>query len=455
MGPSHTLNPKGLAHSLPALALLLLTSSPFLAAASASAPDPASASPPAEAELICHTDNPAECYPRVFSATDEFQVVREDQDLPPGLHVRLDVQTGERQAKLHDPAEADAGALAGLPVDRSVVVVDGGGGALDPDQIPRGAPAYEPVGRVKAPQAQDEGFARALAAAKDARPDGDDAALVAALEVLEDLAHDMYYGLQLASDAAAVRALLCLLAAPGAGPAPDAPDAALTRRPDFLAASALAAAVRNNPPALAAVAASWDAAVSAPCEPPSPGRPSLRAEFYARLAPPPGAAGRAHAHATRVRLAVLDGLLRAPALRDEFLARGGAAQLLRILLHPGAGADDDDDAWAPRRAKVARLVADTFLDEEAGATLGVWPPPLPRAEAPAPEEGEGEGEGATGCCAGEGALDDACWEFHLEAIGRASERDAAWSRPLLDLLRRRRPSSAPAAEQLSPVRDEL
>ena len=30
-------------------------------------------------DLICHTDNEAECYPKVFQATKEFQKVRHDR----------------------------------------------------------------------------------------------------------------------------------------------------------------------------------------------------------------------------------------------------------------------------------------------------------------------------------------------------------------------------------------
>src|SRR5436305_9531395 len=78
----------------------------FLAAASASSlEDTSSPSPSAEAGLICHTTNPSECYPRIFRARTEFHVVHEDQHLPPGLHVRLNVETGLKEAKLYDPSE--------------------------------------------------------------------------------------------------------------------------------------------------------------------------------------------------------------------------------------------------------------------------------------------------------------------------------------------------------------
>jgi nucleotide exchange factor SIL1 len=38
----------------------------------------------------------------LFIPTNEWQPIRKDQGIPRGLHVRLNVQTGEREAKLLD-----------------------------------------------------------------------------------------------------------------------------------------------------------------------------------------------------------------------------------------------------------------------------------------------------------------------------------------------------------------
>ncbi|KAI0175678.1 hypothetical protein GGR52DRAFT_323592 [Hypoxylon sp. FL1284] len=402
-----------------------------VSSASASASSSPSESPSAEAELICHTDNPAECYPKVFSATEEFQVVREDQDLPPGLHVRLDIQTGQKQAKLYDPKENPA--LEGLPVDRSVVVVDPEASDDDQPQARPGAPAYEPVGAVKAPKQKNEGFLRALETVKKDPGLAPSDELDAALQDLEDLSHDMYYGLQIAEDSEALRALFCLLAErDGAAVAPDRP---LTERPGFLASSVLASSIRNNPPALRAVEASWDAVVAGRCRDPAANKGS---GLYARLEPtsePGTAADTAEAYFARLDLAVWDGLLKSPRIKAEFLKNDGMRNFLRILLRRG-------NAWEDRRAKVARIVSDVFLDDEAGAVLGVWPT----------ESAPGDAAAACGK-GGPDALDEGCWEHHLEAIGLDS-RDAGWSEPLLDMLRRRRPDSTrPASRQ--PTRDEL
>ena len=41
----------------------------------------------------------------VFIPTSEWQTLKKDQGIPRGLHVRLNVQTGEREAKLLDGTE--------------------------------------------------------------------------------------------------------------------------------------------------------------------------------------------------------------------------------------------------------------------------------------------------------------------------------------------------------------
>ena len=72
-----------------------------------SAPAPAR-SPEADTELICHTHRLSDCYPAVFQPTEEFQVIHDDQSIPPGLHVRLDLATGLKEARLNVPEPEDA-----------------------------------------------------------------------------------------------------------------------------------------------------------------------------------------------------------------------------------------------------------------------------------------------------------------------------------------------------------
>ncbi|KAH7035207.1 uncharacterized protein B0I36DRAFT_89513 [Microdochium trichocladiopsis] len=442
--------------------LVLLISSPLAGAGAAPAapPPPASQqSPSADSpDLICHTENPAECYPRIFSATHEFQVVHDDQDLPPGLHVQLDMQTGQKVAKIYNPNEQDDPALEGLPVDHSVVLVDQHPDSEAADNSrqagPRpGAPAYEPHGVIKEPREQNTEFAHSRSIVKDhvALPDGVEAGtLVPALAELEDLSHDMYYGLKISEDADLVQALFCILLERDMDAyhttmeqTSDASKTGMEERPDFLASSILAAAIRNNPASLAALEKSWAAGGlmdrSCRLQP-----VSLKDTLYDNLAPSSlsssssmsTAQSRFESDQTRLTLAVLRGLLKSPVIRDEFLASGGMRQFLQILLTP-------DEAWAARKDKVARIVADTFLDTDAGAVTGVWP-----------RNDEGGSSSSTAAAAtpdvvcgtaaqsGAGWDDGSCWDHHLKTVIKNGQ-GGDWAKDLLALLQAARAPQTP------------
>ncbi|KAI0191763.1 nucleotide exchange factor SIL1 [Xylaria flabelliformis] len=380
-----------------------------------SASSPPVISPAAETELICHTDNPAECYPKVFSPTEEFQVVHDDQDLPPGLHVQLDVQTGRKQAKLYNPDEENP-ALAGLPVNQEVIIVDPEAPQENEPSIPAGAPAYEPVGMVKAPREKNEGFSQALQTIRKtcARWQSiDSSTLNEALQLLDDLSHDMYYGLQIAEDTESVRSLFCLLSYKDKTEGDEQPFA---QRADFLASSILSAAVGNNARALAAIEKSWPDITEKQCK---GGSHSIKHELFHRLAPTsePGTKQESEeAETTRVYLAVISGLLKSPKIRAEFLENNGMQNFLQILLR------DNDGVWESRKAKVARIVSDTFLDEDFGATPGLWPK---------------KQQIDAGNCAESGpqSFGDECWEYHLKKISQGNGAPD-WSQQLLSLIKR-------------------
>lgn len=53
---------------------------------------------------ICSETNPRDCYPKSFTPTKEWQVVREGQEVPPGLDFKINLETGLKEAKLLDSA---------------------------------------------------------------------------------------------------------------------------------------------------------------------------------------------------------------------------------------------------------------------------------------------------------------------------------------------------------------
>ena len=65
-------------------------------------------SPEAHTDLICHTSYASECYPAIFQPTEYFQLIHDDQSIPPGLHVRLDLTTGLKEARLNVAESDDA-----------------------------------------------------------------------------------------------------------------------------------------------------------------------------------------------------------------------------------------------------------------------------------------------------------------------------------------------------------
>ena len=95
--------------------LLLLCATTLLASADHSFDIDPNPSPEASTSLICPNLNPSDCYPTLFQPTIHFQRIRPNQSLPPGLHVRLNLQTGEKEARLNVPEENEG--------DKEAVVV--------------------------------------------------------------------------------------------------------------------------------------------------------------------------------------------------------------------------------------------------------------------------------------------------------------------------------------------
>ncbi|KAK7923951.1 hypothetical protein PG985_006005 [Apiospora marii] len=392
------------------IAFLLLSFVVSSIATVSSPPAPASASPSAEGDLICHTNNPAECYPKVFSPTDEFQLVHDDQDLPSGLHVRMNIWTGEKEAKLNVPGAEDV-ALEGLPVEQAVMVVDPDLSEAKPN-IPSGAPVYEPVGVVKEPKEKEPGFFQALESVKlhgNAAFSADSSVLEDALAELEDFSHDMYYGQQIAGDEDILRALFHLLTKRDTEEVTKRPYA---DRRDFLAATTLASALQNNPPALKDVETVWDSLMGGQA---SSGEQSLKDAFYGQLKPraEQGSADAANeATWMRALLAVVGKLLKSDKIRSEFLDNKGMEDFLRILMTKGP-------EWEPARARVARIVMDNFLDENVGAKTGVWPPRFTTQVYVCDTEGR--------------EFDDSCWVLYLGRIIKDRPQDT-WAQELYSML---------------------
>ena len=222
----------------------------------AAAASPVTSGVSTASELICPKDR-TECYPKIFEATSEFQAVQEGQSVPAGLHVRLNLETGLKEAKLYDPNDASA--------PNAVEVVDSNAPVDEPLPAAKrfelkaqhGAQKILTAGkeeniRPPAPGSpESSSFTSNIAIIKStgSRTAASPRDVLAALDGLEDTAHDIYWGLKLCEDAGAIRALSSWI-----------DGVAGNEEIRGKAALLLGTAIQNNPSALKALLASQSGA---------------------------------------------------------------------------------------------------------------------------------------------------------------------------------------------------
>lgn len=339
--------------------------------------DPA-ASPSADTELICPTDNQAECYPRLFQPTKDFQIIKPGQDIPPGLHVRLNISSGLKEARLNIPMEGDDTTLAlDVPTEQAMVVIeDVEVGSSEDSQPPSPSPpAFSGHGKIQPPPPSSsdfESFRNSLASLK-----GQDSSLDLSLASLSELSHDIYYGSELMADEEAVSALICLMAME---------PLRSEDVNDHLASAILSGSLQNNPTAITSLSLLHDIIMAPTC-------PSLREKGLSLI---PALQKKLSAPTTspsslKSQISALSGLLKSPQIEKSFLEQAGTSYLQSVFLKSGSQYD-------VVRKHVVQLLMDNFLDENMGARMGVWP------RVDVVQKGEKE-------CNGD-FLNDGCWEWY-------------------------------------------
>lgn len=287
-------------------------------------------SPKADSDLICHTNRAAECYPRTFQPTTSFQVVHDDQNLPPGLHIRMNLTSGVKEAKLNEPDEDQNGHAADL-----VVVDDLPNTAheLQDETNPQHAlpprpPHFE----------SSEGtlFASVVSTLKSSSL-SDAKTIIPALSDLQDLVHSSHWGLSLTRDSTVCHLLLQLLS-------PSISISGLEMR--SAAALLLGTAIHNNPPALTAALTHFynDEWPNGPLE------AVILALAHEQLP----------SILTRM-VFLLSGLCQDEAQMRKFLDGGGLDLLAKLFDAENTGADEQDRL----RGKIANFVFDNFLQIDA------------------------------------------------------------------------------------------
>lgn len=374
------------------------------------AAQPAVSSPPAETDLICPNEKSMDCYPRIFQPTKDFQIVREGQDLPLGLHVRMNVWTGEKEARLNIPMDGDD-RLDGLPTEQSIVVIDQpedddvDGKPAPHDRVPQKPPAYDAAGKIVPPREPDgnggdtESFWNAIRILDGTHLTSD--AIEVALADLSDLAHDIYYGVELAKRSDILQNLVTLMSS----------ESANHRRH---AASILGGSIQNNPTALKEVRNAWKSLVGPDCEKNSKDKrvcesQSLIEKLRQSLQ------HETHPVVAKAKISALAGLTKDPDMRDGFLADTGMELLLSIFLKEGS-------QWDGTRVKIAQYIMDTFLDEDMGAKLGIWP--------------KHSVLDSKHCAESQHTPKEGCWEYHLQKMELEGAEE--WRSDFLRLLKKSR-----------------
>jgi len=405
---------------------LVCLSLPLLARASKSASKQSNA-PAEDNAIVCATDNSSDCYPRVFVPTKDFAIIREGQDIPPGLHVRLNIYTGLKEARLNIPIEGEESAeLEGVPTEQAVVVVESPEEDT-PEQLSeeeaiqkalrdhksKQPPAYEAAGKIMPPppSGEDVGtFEKAkLTVAMEGR------AFDSALDDLAELSHDIYYGVEISKNGPILEKLVCLFLGSGSEK-----FHAKDNKRDQKAAAILASSIQNNPTALEEIAGLGNIVFSPSCgsELPAPKNNNIISILKSRL-------GREKDPATlKSKVAAISGLMKNSQVRDYLLESNVMELLLAIFLKKG-------EEWDVTRARVAQAVMDNFLEEDAGASLGVWP--------------KGQSEHSKFCEKKSQILDDACWEHHVtNFLNKAPE--TVWAKDFLKSLNMQRSKLEDPAE---------
>lgn len=348
-------------------------------------------------------------------------MIKEGQDIPSGLHVRMNIYTGEREARLNVPMEGeyDSGAQE-IPVEQAIVIVEQPESETEAteqkpalrDQVPISPPAYDSAGKILPPlpvEGDEMGtFQIAMLVVKmEAR--GFDKGL----DDLAELSHDIYYGVEIAKDGPVLEKLICLMLGKGSERIP-----AEEKDRGHKAALILGNSIQNNPTALKQISNFWRLVMYPTCAgelmqgntQTKLSNPNFVSTFRGRL-------GREKDTATlKAKVSAISGLLKEPLIRRDFMQNSGMELLLAMFLKKG-------EQFDPVRRKVAQLVMDNFLDESMGAELGIWP------KKPVSESKICESKGRM--------LDDGCWEHHVEELLRR-EPEQQLARDFLKALREQR-----------------
>ncbi|CAK7890826.1 nucleotide exchange factor Sil1p [[Candida] anglica] len=153
-----------------------------------------------DSELICSPTDPSDCYPKVFVPTNYWQTIKEGQEIPAGLHVRLNLETSTREAKISEEDDSNANTQDLVITEEPEIVEE-----TMEEQIQRKIREAKENNSVKKPRASPEELNNYEAAVTEIHdsPLGSNLDLdriSIALDTLIELSHDIEFGAKLTSD---------------------------------------------------------------------------------------------------------------------------------------------------------------------------------------------------------------------------------------------------------------
>ncbi|KAG5439808.1 hypothetical protein PCANB_000090 [Pneumocystis canis] len=151
-------------------------------------------------KMICHESR--ECYPEIFEATHVFQVVYEDQILPPGLHVRINFNTGVKEAKIMKEDEEN---------ENNVILIYQDGHIQPSNKINEKISfphKIKPNSRIS--QEDHERFSTTLAFLASENYDISKKKLIDTLSTLEELSHELEFGVEICKSTIIIERLINL-----------------------------------------------------------------------------------------------------------------------------------------------------------------------------------------------------------------------------------------------------
>lgn len=165
-------------------------------------------------KMVCLPENPSDCYPQLFEPTNEWQTVREGQQIPPGLHVRVNLETGLEEARI---LQGDDSSLS------EVVIVDENSKQVDDFDLNSEAVKLKIQQTLKEHRERKKEFAKNKVSVSDLG-DFDNSVeevvgfqtgessyrLEQALSTLADLSHDIEFGARLSFDPVVFHSMVAL-----------------------------------------------------------------------------------------------------------------------------------------------------------------------------------------------------------------------------------------------------